>query len=120
MNTIKKKIIVLEDDPDIGELVTYILTEADMEVEVYTRATAFREHLSDLHADLYLLDIMLPDGNGLEICCELGKAEKYQHIPILLMSAHTEEMGTRCKARAFIKKPFNIHEMVHLIQHSLS
>ncbi|WP_176146147.1 response regulator transcription factor [Parapedobacter luteus] len=115
----KKTVVVLEDDVAIGELLEYLLTEENIEVKLFDRAVPFEREMEQLHADLYLLDIMLPDGDGYEICCKLRKREKTSHTPILLISAHFENIQNGCNAEGFIKKPFHIDELMNHVKRQL-
>ena len=65
----RKKVWIVEDDPDIGELICLILTEDGHEVTLFSDATSFNKalELTNAKADLFLLDIMLPDGNGIDL-----------------------------------------------------
>lgn len=106
----QKSICILEDDPDISELVTYILSEAGYRVHQCATIGALMQILATQLPDLFVLDILLPDGNGLEVCRQLRTDLRTSHIPVLLMSANktrkeVEEYG--CTAD-FISKPFNI------------
>src|SRR5690606_23286754 len=83
----KKTVVVLEDNAAIGELVEYLLTEQGMNVRLFDRIAAFQNSQNTFQADLYLLDIMLPDGDGHELCRNLKTDEKTAHIPVILMSA---------------------------------
>ncbi|WP_134092043.1 response regulator transcription factor [Olivibacter sp. XZL3] len=113
----KKKIIVLEDDPAIREVIEYILTEAKLSVESYERAESFWKAIHDANADLILLDVMLPDGNGIDICNQLKSQETTSNIPVIIMSAHYNLINDHpCSADDFIRKPFDIRDFVKRIQ----
>ncbi|MBO9675624.1 MAG: response regulator [Sphingobacteriaceae bacterium] len=105
-----KLVYILEDDPDISEIVAFILTDAGYDTKEYGTAALFQAAISERLPDIIILDVLLPDGNGLEICKQLQKAENTSKIPILMMSANRtkreiEESG--CNAD-FISKPFDI------------
>jgi DNA-binding response OmpR family regulator len=106
----RKMVYVLEDDPDICELVAYILSEAGYDVKQCNSIASFNQTISHQLPDIIILDILLPDGNGLEICRQLRSKAETAAIPVLMMSANKtkhdiEDFG--CKAD-FISKPFNI------------
>lgn len=105
-----KLVYVLEDDANICEIVTYILSEAGYRVHDCHTVRRFNELMGSKLPDIIILDILLPDGNGLEVCKQLRSDNKTDSIPVLMMSANKtkadiEEVG--CKAD-FIAKPFNI------------
>ncbi|MDB5144547.1 MAG: Transcriptional regulator [Mucilaginibacter sp.] len=105
-----KIVYVLEDDADISELIAYILSEAGYVVKECESVSRFNEALNDHLPDIFILDILLPDGNGLDICQKLRNDDSTGGIPVLMMSAHKtkkdiEALG--CGAD-FIAKPFDI------------
>ena len=113
-----KRIFVLEDNDDIREIVSILLEEENYEVFAYASIAALRMGVATgKQADLFLLDVMLPDGNGLDYCCELKAAEKTAAMPVIMMSANFSytDMRTRCAAEDYIHKPFEINDFVKRI-----
>ena len=84
----KKQVVLVEDDLDIRELIELILAEENYEVVSFERIRDFKNSMQQQQPDLILLDIMLPDGNGIDLCHELKSDERTQRIPVVLMSAH--------------------------------
>lgn len=115
----KKTVVVLEDNAAIGELLEFLLIEQGMNVRLFDRIAAFQNSTNAFQADLYLLDIMLPDGDGHELCRNLKADEKTSHIPVILMSAHFDDIQVRCDAQGFIRKPFDIDELVNKVKGEL-
>ncbi len=113
----KKNIYVVEDNDDIQEMIEYLLSAENYHVEGFPTATLFRNKMAQSYPDLILLDVMLPDGNGVQICKEIKTDESTHNIPILLMSAHTNLAYTRqeCEAEDFISKPFDIQDLVRRV-----
>jgi DNA-binding response OmpR family regulator len=111
-----KKILVVDDDPDILEVVNTILTTNGF--SVITNSTGFNvpEIVSYYHPDLVLLDVRLPGKPGTEICKDLKLTSS--HPPVILFSAHAtmEESYGACHADAFIKKPFSIDNLIGTIK----
>lgn len=109
-----KRISILEDDAGIREIVTLLLESEGYEVSTFSDVSSFMARNTSNEPDLYLLDIKLPDGNGLEVCNLLKSARETKHIPIVMMSAHegVEQMRKNCKAEDFIAKPFDIYEFL--------
>jgi len=116
-----KHILILEDDEDIRFIVTYILNEKGYEVTEAGTVKEFHELLKNINPDLMLLDVMLPDGNGLELCLELKKDPVSHHIPIIVMSAHAtqNEVLLRACAEDFISKPFDLDTITTIIKRHL-
>jgi two-component system phosphate regulon response regulator PhoB len=106
----KKMVFLLEDDPDISEMITYVLSEAGYDVEQCGTVSRFNEKLLQRVPDIFILDIMLPDGNGMDICCKLRLDHHTALTPILVMSAGQAKQDVEAAgcANDFIAKPFNI------------
>lgn len=113
----KKNICVLEDNDDIREIIEIILQQEEYEVMSYATIEAFWKRPSNSHPDLFVLDVMLPDGNGLEVCQKLKSNLGTSDVPVLIMSAHSNVniMKQKCAAEAFISKPFDIADFVDSI-----
>jgi DNA-binding response OmpR family regulator len=105
-----KKVFIVEDDDDIRSLIDYILKDEQYEVHLFANVTALKKDLSGELPGLIVLDIMLPDGDGMVICEQLKTNKKTAHIPVLLMSAHRSkrDIAKYELADDFISKPFNI------------
>ncbi|MDB5021851.1 MAG: response regulator, partial [Pedobacter sp.] len=84
----KKYIQIVEDDGDIRFIVEYILSDANYVVESFENATSFKNRTHTTGVDLIILDVMLPDGNGIDLCQNLKSDDTSKHIPIIVMSAH--------------------------------
>ncbi|MCM4161541.1 response regulator [Antarcticibacterium flavum] len=113
----KKEIFIVEDDDGIRELIEYLLISQDYKVQTFPNAERFKQTIDSRSPDLILLDVMLPDGNGLEICECLGEKERTHNIPVLLMSAHAQvDTQKTANARDFIAKPFDIEDFLHRIE----
>ncbi|MDX1751931.1 MAG: response regulator [Salinimicrobium sediminis] len=109
-----KEIFIVEDDDGIRELLEFLLNGQGYLVKTFPNARSFRAMVSQKIPDLFLLDIMLPDGNGLSLCSELKENKETYKIPVVLMSAHAE-VSVREGADGFIAKPFEVDELLHLI-----
>lgn len=118
----KKCVYILEDNDDIRELLSYILIEADYNVQGYPTVSSFKKEMRSAHPDMIVLDVMLGDGNGIHVCDELKSNTRTQDIPILMMSAHAygHEIKQKCNAEDFISKPFDIHDFVHKITYLIN
>ncbi|SFB85209.1 Response regulator receiver domain-containing protein [Parapedobacter composti] len=106
----KKAIHVLEDDADISELIAFLLAESGYEASIFNNIASFKQHGGKSVPALLIIDIMLPDGNGLDICNAWKTDPATKHIPILLMSAYDDYRHDvrASKANGFISKPFDI------------
>lgn len=110
----KKKIYVVEDNDDIRELVEYLLEVEDYEVKGFANATDFSLKIENDLPDLVVLDVMLPDGNGVDICNKLKANPNTKELPVLLMSANANMafVSKESMADDFISKPFDIDDLV--------
>lgn len=111
-----KLIQIIEDDDDIRFIVEYVLIEEGYRVESFATVKDFRDAMDKSNPDLILLDVMLPDGNGIDVCRQLKLDEKTKNIQIIIMSAHAAEKAVLEEACAddFISKPFDLD---HLLEH---
>jgi DNA-binding response OmpR family regulator len=114
-----KEIFIVEDDDGIRELIEFLLVSEQYAVKTFPSAKAFNKIVPKETPDPFLLDIMLPDGNGLDLCNKLKKNNVTSDIPIVLMSAHADLNRTTCEADDFITKPFDVDELLKRIQQHL-
>ncbi|MCX2481086.1 response regulator [Pedobacter sp. MC2016-15] len=117
----KKYIHVVEDNEDIRYIVEFFLADFDYEVQLSANVKDFIGSLNGPLPDLYLVDVMLPDGNGLEICNHLKNSQATKHIPVIIMSAHSNEREIKRDTTAddFISKPFDLNDLVAAIEKQL-
>ena len=111
------KIIIIEDDKDILDVMTYILTEEGYEV-VGAPDSAPLLQLDQIQPFLVLMDNRLVEGTGTELCYKLKTNLATAHFPIAIISAHNnlEEIAKESMADAFLKKPFDIDELLSLVK----
>ncbi len=112
-----KKVLVIEDNKEIAEIFKKALVEAGYQVEVrYSFAQAFTTFSMGLAFDLVLLDLILPDGDGIEVLKYLRSSQKYKNIPVIIVSAKGQELdrilGLELGADDYIVKPFSLREVI--------
>ena len=109
-------IAVIDDEPDIRELVSIHLKKANFRVREFTEAEPFYQFLAREIPDLIILDLMLPDIDGLQICKYLRGNDRFASIPIIMLTAKTEEIdkiiGLELGADDYVPKPFSPRELV--------
>ncbi len=112
-----KRICVLEDNDDIREIISMILEDELYEVCTYASVKEFSNRKNVLQPDVFLLDVMLPDGNGLDVCNKLKSDSLTKNIPVMIMSANyrEKEVQNRCKAQDFIPKPFDVQDFINRV-----
>jgi two-component system phosphate regulon response regulator PhoB/two-component system alkaline phosphatase synthesis response regulator PhoP len=111
-----KMIAVVDDEPDILELVSIHLKKANFTVETFQDAESFLRFLNKTRPDLLILDLMLPDSDGMDICRYMKKKEQYSAIPIIMLTAKSDEtdkvLGLEMGADDYVTKPFSSRELV--------
>ncbi len=110
------KILIVEDERDIVELLRYNLREADFKVDAVRNGADALQRAVDNPPDLILLDLMLPEVDGLIVCRLLKNDPRTKKIPIVMLTAKTEESdrvtGLELGADDYITKPFSPREVV--------
>jgi len=112
-----KQIHVVEDDKDIRDIIGIILEEEGFGVKLFQDVNSFHQGMNGTKPDLYLLDVMLPDGNGLDLCKEIKTTELMRDVPVIVMSAHAkaENIFKLSCANDFISKPFDLDDIIRKI-----
>jgi len=109
-------ITVIDDEPDILELVSLHLRRSNFKVKEFLNAESFFKFLSFNIPDLIILDLMLPDADGIEICKFLKSREDFVSIPIIMLTARATEadkvLGLELGADDYVTKPFSPRELV--------
>lgn len=109
-------VAVLDDEPDICALVSLHLKRSGFRVDTFVEPEGFLSALSRRTPDLMILDLMLPDSDGLEICKHLKSHAEFSRVPLIILSAKGEEsdrvIGLELGADDYISKPFSVRELV--------
>jgi two-component system, OmpR family, alkaline phosphatase synthesis response regulator PhoP len=113
---VAQRIVIIEDERDIIELVKYNFRKEGFELESFSRGKEGLEHLRRSQADLVLIDILLPDLDGFEICKRLRADERLKSVPVIFLTAKSEEidrvLGLEIGADDYVVKPFSPRELV--------
>ena len=116
-------IYILEDDEQILEMMTYALQSSDYEVAGFQSAFALYQQLSQRLPSLILLDLMLPDEDGLTVLKKLRSDPIYQDLRIIIVSAKSSELdkvrGLDLGADDYLTKPFGIMELISRVKAQL-
>ena len=111
-----KLIAIVDDEPDILELVSINLKKASYRVKGFLDSESFFRSLAIETPDLIILDLMLPDMDGFDVCKSLKGQDKYTSIPIIMLTARAEEtekvLGLELGADDYVTKPFSPRELV--------
>lgn len=113
-------IYIVEDDKNIREIESFALKNTGYEIEDFECAKDFYHALSQKKPDIILLDIMLPDEDGLEIVRKLRVSAETKNIPIILVTAKTSEIdkvkGLDIGADDYMTKPFGVMELISRVK----
>lgn len=118
----RTKVVLLEDNDGIRDMLKFFLEDEGFLVMEYASIGSFMVAANNNLPDLFILDVMLGDGNGMDVCNKLKSDEKTAHIPVIMMSAHEDihTMKRMCAADDFVSKPFDIFELILKIRDLLS
>ena len=115
-----KLIYIVEDDKNIREIVIYALKTAGFCGEGFENATEFYEGMSRDVPSLILMDIMLPDEDGITILKKLKNSQKWSQVPVIMLTAKTTEydkvIGLDTGADDYITKPFGVLELISRVK----
>jgi len=116
----KRKILVIEDDRAISELITYNLEREGYEIACLYDGAQAVDFINKRKPDLIILDLMLPEVDGIEICRTIKSDAKTKQIPIVMLTAKSEEadvvVGLQMGADDYIPKPFSPKVLVARIK----
>jgi two-component system phosphate regulon response regulator PhoB len=114
--TARQKILIVEDEPDLVRVLEYNLQQAGFDVQSSGRAREGLRLAQTNSPDVVLLDLMLPDGSGTEVCRALKSDPKTRPIPVIMVTAKGEEVdrvvGFELGADDYVTKPFSVRELV--------
>jgi two-component system, OmpR family, phosphate regulon response regulator PhoB len=115
-----KLILIVEDEPSIREMVRFALERAEFRVAEAPDVPAARVKIAEAHPDLVLLDWMLPGVSGVELARELKGAPLTKDLPIIMVTARTEEedrvRGLNTGCDDYVTKPFSFPELIARIR----
>jgi two-component system phosphate regulon response regulator PhoB len=110
------KILVVEDEPAVREMISFVMKQSGFETWEAADARVARQLLLKDSPDLILMDWMLPDTSGVELTRELKSERTTREIPVILLTARGEEddkvRGLECGAEDYVTKPFSPRELV--------
>lgn len=111
-----KKILIVEDERDVVRLLKYNLEKEGFRVTAVSDGSLVLAEIRREEPDLVILDLMLPGMDGLEICRQLRRHDKFAGIPILMLTARSGEadrvVGLELGADDYVTKPFSMRELI--------
>ena len=119
-----KKILIVDDEQDIVESLQFVLEAAGFECYCAYNGEDGLNLAREVLPDLIILDVMMPKINGFKICRLLKYDKKYQNIPILMVTARSQNedklIGEETGVDEYITKPFDLDEIVEKVKGYLS
>ncbi|HEY8945935.1 MAG TPA: response regulator [Polyangiaceae bacterium] len=114
------KILIVEDEPDLQQVLEYNLKQAGHDVLTAKLGQDGLRLAREQHPELVLLDLMLPDISGTEVCKALKESGATRQIPVLMVTARGEEIdrvvGFEIGADDYVVKPFSVRELLLRVQ----
>ena len=109
-------VLIIEDEPDIRKTIDYNLSKESFKVVQAESIAQGEKAMAANKIDVIILDLMLPDGSGLTLCRDIKSDAKTKHIPIIILTAKTEEVdrvvGFELGADDYVTKPFSVRELI--------
>ena len=111
-----QKILIIEDEPDIRKTLEYNITREGYEVISASSLSEGRQKLESDSFTLLLLDLMLPDGSGLDLFRDLKQDKSLSSMPVIILTAKDDEVdkvvGFELGADDYVTKPFSVRELI--------
>jgi len=111
----KKKILIIDDEPDIIKVTAFRLKKVGFEVIIAIDGTSGLEKAASEKPDFILLDLGLPDIDGSEVCKKLKSTESLKKIPVVILSASSDSIkkeAEKAKAESYLLKPYEPEELI--------
>ncbi|MFN7138902.1 MAG: response regulator [Limisphaerales bacterium] len=119
----KQRILVVDDEPDVVDLVKFNLTQAGFDVATAENGAGALQQVQHFMPHLIVLDVMIPELNGLEVCKLLRRDQRTASIPIIMLTAKAAEidrvLGLELGADDYVTKPFSPRELILRIRKRL-
>ena len=113
-------IYIVEDDKNISEIESYALKNSGYQVESFENARTFWSRCQDRRPELVLLDVMLPDSDGIEVLKKIRRNPDTRRVPVIMVTAKSSEIdkvkGLDNGADDYITKPFGIMELISRVK----
>lgn len=115
-----RRVLLIEDEPNIAEAIRFLLTREGWQVETYSEGADAVERIAAASADLVILDVMLPGKSGMDILRELRDREDTRDLPVLMLTARGQsrdrDMAEKAGVSRFMTKPFSNIEVLTAVR----
>ena len=125
----KKRVLVVDDEPDFAAIVKGNLEKEGFEIEIAYNGVEAMEKIKATPPDAIVLDVMMPEKDGYEVCAELKKDKKYTDIPIVMLTAVADHVsstryshwdGMNMEADDYLPKPASADEITESVKRLLN
>jgi DNA-binding response OmpR family regulator len=119
----KGKILIVDDNEAILHMIGFILEDEGFQVDLMADGISIFEHIYEFKPDLIILDVMLGDLDGRDICNHIKNTKSTFHIPVIMISAThnlAEFAQKNCRPDDFLEKPFDIINLIRKVELKLS
>jgi CheY-like chemotaxis protein len=110
-----KRVLVVDDEIVLAQVIGEFLQDEGYAVLLAHKGRGILQLLERERPDLMFLDVMMPDGDGRDIVREMQFHPEFQHIPVVMMSAGVSLQDLNVRVRGFLRKPFDIIELLTLV-----
>ncbi|MES0860736.1 response regulator [Ruegeria sp. SCPT10] len=115
-----RKVLLIEDEPNIAEAIRFLLTREGWQVETHAEGSDAVQVIQAAAPDLVILDVMLPGKNGMDILRDLRELDGMQRLPVLMLTARGQsrdrEMAENAGVSRFMTKPFSNAEVLTAVR----
>jgi DNA-binding response OmpR family regulator len=122
-NEQKKRVMIVDDEPNIIMSLDFLIKKAGYELFIARNGTEAMELLKNETPDLIILDIMMPDIDGYEVCQFVKSSEAHQHVKVIFLSAKSKpadiEKGLSMGADKYVTKPFSTRHLMKEVNNLL-
>jgi DNA-binding response OmpR family regulator len=115
----RRTIVIVEDDPEIRELESFLLGAEGYQVIGLPDGEGVAATVRESHADMVLLDLMLPKKSGNAVLLELAADASTRDVPVIVVSAYTKRLAPTGQVRQVIAKPFDVTDLLDAVHGTL-
>jgi DNA-binding response OmpR family regulator len=114
----KKRVLVIEDEPVIGEMMSILLEMGGYRVSSLADIASAKRRLYEKEVGLVLLDLQLKGESGQTMCNFIKNSDELKHLPVILVSANSdlEQISRDCRANDHIAKPFDLNHFMEKVK----
>jgi two-component system cell cycle response regulator DivK len=117
-----KKVLIFDDDTDLLEVCSLILTAKNFDVVIREKCTEILQDVQELSPDVIIMDNWIPDIGGVKATRLVKNSEKLRHIPVIFFSANSNvnELAAEAGADYFLQKPFDISQLEEMVTNAVT